>query len=365
MFLERLTYFLQGFSFMFFLFASLLILCSKSRTRLETILGYVMLIFAFGEVKDVLHLVPAIFESTYWMTLLFTIDMWLVGICAVFIFETLIPNKVTMKRILSVMAVFLAFTVAYAVTGSMTVLYVEMGFVALLSMCVVTIMFRTLRCFNRYLENNYSNLENISLNWFLAVIGVWIVCLILWALCYVYRANLIYIVYYTVSLVGWGLLFVFTRRQVEVKMEDPAELTGEVVPADEAAGSMETTDGEPDANAVPKTVIRREMLDKLMSEEQLYLNPRLTLNDLALALGTNRTYLSAYLNHELEMSFYDFVNSFRIDKACRISDENPGMGVAEIAERSGFNSVSTFRRAFFRERGFSFGEYRRGQSHDA
>lgn len=148
-------------------------------------------------------------------------------------------------------------------------------------------------------------------------------------------------------------------------MEDPAELTGEVVPADEAAGSMETADGEPDANAVPKTVIRREMLDKLMSEEQLYLNPRLTLNDLALALGTNRTYLSAYLNHELEMSFYDFVNSFRIDKACRISDENPGMGVAEIAERSGFNSVSTFRRAFFRERGFSFGEYRRGQSHDA
>ena len=48
--------------------------------------------------------------------------------------------------------------------------------------------------------------------------------------------------------------------------------------------------------------------EECIYEEQIYLNPKLTLTDLALKVGTNRTYLSNYINHELKKTFFDFIN---------------------------------------------------------
>ena len=47
-----------------------------------------------------------------------------------------------------------------------------------------------------------------------------------------------------------------------------------------------------------------------MTQEQLFLNHKLTLSDLALRVGTNRTYLSNYMNQELHQTFFDYINSF-------------------------------------------------------
>ena len=88
-------------------------------------------------------------------------------------------------------------------------------------------------------------------------------------------------------------------------------------------------------------------LDEYIRREEVYLNPKLSLTDLAIELGTNRSYLSNCLNSELGLTFYDYINSFRLEKAKEILEGPDFEGSIEsVAEQCGFNSVSTFRRSF-------------------
>ena len=75
------------------------------------------------------------------------------------------------------------------------------------------------------------------------------------------------------------------------------------------------------------------------------------------ALFFFETLLSAYLNGELNTTFYDYVNGYRVREACRLIDSGTRKTLAEISELSGFNSLSTFNRAFSRHAGMSPSEY--------
>ena len=98
--------------------------------------------------------------------------------------------------------------------------------------------------------------------------------------------------------------------------------------------------------------ILHEKLRVAFEENKIYLNPDLTLEKLAAECGTNRTYLSEFFNRRLNMSFTDFVNNYRIDAvAVKLMKEHPYMSVGDIAIKSGFGSVATFRRAFIRRKG--------------
>ena len=88
-----------------------------------------------------------------------------------------------------------------------------------------------------------------------------------------------------------------------------------------------------------------KQFEKLIYEEKAYLNPKLTLTNLAVKIGTNRTYLSNYINHVLKKSFFDFVNSLRLEHATDLLLKT-NLTLEVIAEKSGFNSLSTFRRYF-------------------
>lgn len=89
-----------------------------------------------------------------------------------------------------------------------------------------------------------------------------------------------------------------------------------------------------------------DQLNTYFEHNKPFLNPNLRLNDIALALGTNRTYLSDALNNELNTNFNRFVNEYRIKEAQRLLKQgNKTTGLQAIAEQSGFNSYSTFRRA--------------------
>ena len=85
-----------------------------------------------------------------------------------------------------------------------------------------------------------------------------------------------------------------------------------------------------------------------------------TLKEVAAASGTNMTYLSIYLNHYQHLTFYDYVNRFRVEEACHLIDEMSSTGrinMTEVAQRSGFNSVSTFNRNFKKTKGITPKEY--------
>lgn len=100
-----------------------------------------------------------------------------------------------------------------------------------------------------------------------------------------------------------------------------------------------------------------EKLDRVMREQKLYLEPTLSLRDLAKAISTPPNYVSQTLNSRIGETFFDYVNSWRIKEALPMitgSDES----ILNIVYDVGFNSRSSFYKAFKRETGMTPTAYR-------
>lgn len=87
--------------------------------------------------------------------------------------------------------------------------------------------------------------------------------------------------------------------------------------------------------------------------ENGFTSPGLTLEDLAVSLGTNRTYLSTFINTTFGMSFREWIAGLRIEYAKKRLTADPKMTVAEVAEATGFLSQSYFIRLFTEKEGLS------------
>jgi AraC-like DNA-binding protein len=97
----------------------------------------------------------------------------------------------------------------------------------------------------------------------------------------------------------------------------------------------------------------------LMEKESPYLNPDLSLPELAAMTGIPRGDLSTAINASGGGNFYDYVNSYRLKRVRKLLVDNPDMSVIEAAFSCGFNSKSTFNEAFKRDTGLTPSEYRR------
>lgn len=87
-------------------------------------------------------------------------------------------------------------------------------------------------------------------------------------------------------------------------------------------------------------------IDRTIYQEKLYLDHKFNLSDWALKLGTNRTYLSEYINRVFETNFYDFVNKLRIEEAKRLFGQGEFRSIEEVSQACGYSSISTFNRNF-------------------
>ncbi|MGM9803801.1 MAG: helix-turn-helix domain-containing protein [Muribaculaceae bacterium] len=95
---------------------------------------------------------------------------------------------------------------------------------------------------------------------------------------------------------------------------------------------------------------------------QGYLKQGLTLNELSTTLHTNRTYLSAYINNVLHMSFRDWISDLRIEHAKQMMTQNPQMKIQEVSDSSGFLSLSHFSRTFSDKEGCTPARWRKSQA---
>lgn len=102
-------------------------------------------------------------------------------------------------------------------------------------------------------------------------------------------------------------------------------------------------------------------IERVMTEERLYLNPTVRITDLADMLGSNKTYVSVCINSYTGLTFHDYVNRLRVMEACRIIENEMRQGrricVMDLCVRSGFNSMSTFCRAFSKHKGVKAKSY--------
>lgn len=92
--------------------------------------------------------------------------------------------------------------------------------------------------------------------------------------------------------------------------------------------------------------IYQEGLNYLMEKEKVFLDTTLSLSSLAYLLKIPNHHLTQVFSTQFNQTFYQYINGFRIDYACRLLIENLEMNLEELAEKSGFNSKPSFNRQF-------------------
>lgn len=91
-------------------------------------------------------------------------------------------------------------------------------------------------------------------------------------------------------------------------------------------------------------------IEQVMREQQLFRNNRLTIQDLATAVGSNRTYVSNAINRNCALSFSQYVAQYRIGFAKQVLRDpqytSDHEAITAAAALSGFSSDQTFYRVF-------------------
>jgi len=89
-------------------------------------------------------------------------------------------------------------------------------------------------------------------------------------------------------------------------------------------------------------------INNLMVSSKPFLDPNLTLLQLASELDISTHYLSQIINEKFHLNFFDFINQYRVEEVkVRINNsEFKNYSLLGIALDSGFNSKSAFNRIF-------------------
>jgi AraC-like DNA-binding protein len=100
---------------------------------------------------------------------------------------------------------------------------------------------------------------------------------------------------------------------------------------------------------------------KVLEQEKLYLNPNLSLQQLADKSGVPGYALSFVLNEQLKTNFTGLINNYRINEAKKllVDPAKSHLSIAGIAYECGFNTLSSFNSAFKKICGMTPSEYKK------
>lgn len=97
-----------------------------------------------------------------------------------------------------------------------------------------------------------------------------------------------------------------------------------------------------------KGIQRKQLIDDIQEYiEENYANPDLGLATISIAFKISEGYISMLFKEQTEINFAEYVESIRMNKACKLLKES-NKNIGEIAELVGYNSLHSFRRAFKR-----------------
>ena len=190
-----------------------------------------------------------------------------------------------------------------------------------LAVAVIIYMVVAVRQYGRWLRDNYADLEHKE---------VWVsltllIGLMLLLMSFEYTDN--YVMSTIAHLTGFPLAgLLLWRVETLPLLEETPEQKPHTIPAHIG-----------------------QLLAKHCEDTQLYLQPDLTLTQLAQAIGTNRTYLGAYFTSQ-GTSYYAYIHDLRIRyfvaRYRELAAAHEPIVAQKLAQESGYHSYSTFSTAF-------------------
>jgi AraC-like DNA-binding protein len=147
------------------------------------------------------------------------------------------------------------------------------------------------------------------------------------------------IVVYVLGYLGLTRTTIFTAPEFE-------ELKRELQPKYQKSGLKPA-----DAKAIYDELIAH------IDSVQAYLDPDISLGTLASTLGHSTNHVSQVINEFEQCNFRDFINARRVAEACRRLQQSQESNLLDLALDVGFNSKSSFNRAFRKFAGVTPSEY--------
>lgn len=224
-----------------------------------------------------------------------------------------------------------------------------------------------LRQHRRRIENAFSSLERINLNWLQGLTLATGVIVVVDILLY-FTVSQEWVAYDNAVTAILLLCAALIYAIGYMGLRQPA-IFAPVNEANEAnVPAPPVTENEPPSEKYAKSSLTEPQADDglarllaLMDGEQLYLNGELKLSDVAAALGISPNSLSQIINEKLGKNFYDFVNGYRVEAASRLltDPKNDHLTLLAIAFDAGFNSKSTFNSVFKKHKQMTPSEFKK------
>ena len=212
--------------------------------------------------------------------------------------------------------------------------------------CYPVAILRITRCYERQLLEEFSNIEQFSLirlrKFTLGFVAVSLLCLFF----YIFRPfpalhDLLFITFLCLlSVQIWVIGFLAFWQHKPVRIFASA-----------------ACHASPSTSPVPEKeeLLTQKLLDHIVNQKA-YLRQDLNLTILSKELYTNRTALSNLINRQFKVNFNVFINQFRVAHAHNHQMHNPQITQEELAQVSGFGSVSSMRRAMKKGGGEKFNQ---------
>lgn len=147
--------------------------------------------------------------------------------------------------------------------------------------------------------------------------------------------------------------------------EDASDATPDEASAEESAPAVPVVETPQRQKYASNTLTRNDARDiarkveEVMEKDKPYLQPDLKLGELAELVGISSHKMSQFFSQHKELSFYDYINSYRLQEFKRLvkEDKTRSLTLSALAEKAGFSSRASFFRYFKNAEGISPGEY--------
>ncbi|WP_329804486.1 helix-turn-helix domain-containing protein [Flavobacterium facile] len=217
----------------------------------------------------------------------------------------------------------------------------------------IVLIFRILKTYKETYFENFTNSDNSSYKWLFQM-----TVLFLLAHSVVFFKSLIRYTDYNALLNGSnviiGIVALFISCWFVLKALNNPELfkgvDSTMLSVNEALNKKDVFVKEDlsGSSKSPEIISQIEKVKKYVSENESYLEPSLTIQELSKQVNISVRDLSILINHHMNKHFFDFINEYRIVKAKEILKDasKSKVTVLEILYEVGFNSKSSFNTAF-------------------
>lgn len=218
-----------------------------------------------------------------------------------------------------------------------------------------------LRDFELKLKQGYSTIETIDVKWLKHFTWIYLGSIVVTFVLFLtqnvgllpFEINQVFGIVYGILTLSVFYMNYQGIQHYTLSQVHPEENKLQIPDSDEVADKEKVV-----ALTANEIQIEKEML-QVIRDQQLYLEPKFSLDDLSKALGKGKHQISKIINAKVGRSFYDLINGFRVEHLKKMMDDpkNRHFTILAMGLESGFNSKASLNRIFKNTTGLTPKQY--------